>query len=162
MKTTTILFCLFLTLLSHPCKATNLIGSIVPPYPVEWKSQGGACIGGSLGIERSCDYSIGIIEKSGQLHMYFGKSAPRIDPKKARWFVTDQMLYPKTPAGFHVVYGLCERDGKSDETIIAIVKTTDTEWYTNVKSAYRANLSTGRFEKTSIKGIRCVNEGWGV
>jgi len=56
----------------------------------------------------------------------------------------------------------CERDGTRDETIIAIVKTTDTEWYDTVRSAFRANLSTGRFEERPPRGCGCRNEGWGV
>ena len=151
-----------LMLLAGACVAGDLTGTIVPPFPDGWKYQGGACVASSLGIERSCDYSIGVVEKDNHLVLYFGKSAPRIDPKKARWLVSDQMPYPEAPSGFHVVYGLCERNGKPDETIIAIVKTTDTEWSTVVRSAYRANLDTGRFEKTYIKGLRCRNEGWGV
>jgi hypothetical protein len=144
------------------CVAGDFTGTIVPPFPEEWKDQGGACISGSLGIKRTCDYSIGVVKKDNRLVLYFGKSAPRTDPKKARWLVTDQMPYPEAPSGFQVVYGLCQRNGNPDETIIAIVKTTDTKWYTVIRSAYRANLDTGRFEKVSIKGLRCSNEGWGV
>lgn len=148
--------------LASACVANDITGTIVPPFPEGWKDHGGACISSSLGPNNNCDYSIGVLERPGQLILYIGKSAPRIDPKKARWLVTDQMPYPKAPTGFQVVYSFCERDGKPDETIIAIVKTTDTEWYTTVRLAYRANLSTGRFEKTSTKGVRCLNEGWGV
>jgi hypothetical protein len=153
---------LSLMLLAGACVAGDLIGTIVPPFPDGWKDKGGACIGGSLGIEKSCEYSIGVVEGANHLVLYFGKSEPRTDPKKARWLVTDQMPYPEAPPGFQVVYGLCERNGIADETIIAIVKTTDNEWYTIVRSAYRVNLDTSRFEKTSVKGIRCSNEGWGV
>ena len=151
-----------LMLLAGACVAGDLIGTIVPPFPEGWRNQGGACIAGGLGIEKSCDYSIGVVEIANQLVLYFGKSAPRIDPKKARWLVTDQMPHPEVPSGFQVVYGLCERNGKPDETIIAIVKTTETEWYTVVRSAYKANFDTGRFEKTSIKGLRCGNDGSGL
>jgi len=108
--------------LASACVANDITGTIVPPFPEGWKDQGGACIGSSLGPNSSCDYSIGVLEKPGQLILYIGKSAPRIDPKKAHWLVTDQIPYPKTPTGFQVVYSLCERDGKPDETIIAIVK----------------------------------------
>lgn len=142
-------------LLAGACVAGGLTGTSVPPVPTGWKDQGGACISG-------CDYSIGVLEKSDQLILYIGKSVTRIDPKKARWLITDQMPYPKTPSGFEVVYSLCERNGNPDETIIAVVKTIDAEWYTTVRFAYRANPSTGRFEKISTKGVRCLNDGWGV
>ena len=151
-----------LLLLAGTCVAGNLKGIIVPPFPDGLKDQGGACIAGSLGIEKICDYSIGVVEKDNHLVLYFGKSAPHTDPKKARWLVTDQMPYPEAPTGFQVVYGLCEKNKKPDQTIIAVVKTSDTEWYTVVRAAYKANLDTGRFEKTSNKGLRCGNEGWGI
>jgi len=147
-----------LMLLAGVCTANDITGTFVPTYPEGWKDHGGACIG----LDNRCDYSIGVLEKDKQLILYFGKSAPRSDPKKARWLITDQMPYPKAPAGFQVVYGDCERDGRPDKTIIAVVKTTDTEWYTTVHFAYRANLNTGRFEKTPINGIRCINIGWGL
>lgn len=149
-------------MLAAACAANDITGAVVPSFPGGWQYHGDACIGASLSRNKSCDYSIGVLEKPGQLILYIGKSATRIDPKKVRWIVTDQMPYARTPTGFQVVYSLCERNGKADETIIAIVKTTDTEWYTNVRFSYRANLSTGRFEKTSTKGVRCLNEGWGV
>jgi hypothetical protein len=158
----TIVGILGLLLFAGTCIAGDLIRTIVPPFPDGWKDQGGACIAGSLGVEKSCDYSIGVVKKDNHRFLYFGKSAPRTDPKKARWFVTDQMPYPKAPTGFQVVYGLCERNSRRDDTIIAVVKTTDTEWHTVVRSAYKANLETGLFEKISIKGLRCGNEGWGL
>lgn len=144
-----------LMFLAGSCVANELTGTIVPPFPTGWKDHGGACLDG-------CNYNIGVLEKPGQLILYMGKSAPRVDPKKARWLVTDQMPFPKTPTGFEVVYSLCERNREPDETIIAVVKTIEAEWYTTVKLAYRANLSTGRFEKTTTKGVRCLNDGWGV
>lgn len=149
-------------LLVGTCVAGDLTGTIVPPFPDGWKDQGGACIAGSLGAEKICDYSIGVVEKDNHLVLFFGKSAPRTDPMKPRWLVTDQMPYPEAPTGFQVVYNQCERNGKPDQTIVAVIKTANTEWYTVVRSAYKANLDTGRFEKISIKGLRCGNEGWGV
>ena len=150
-----------LLLFASTCVAGDLTGTIVPPFPDGWKDRGGACIAGSLGTKRICDYSIGVLEKDNKLVLYFGKSVSSPDPKKAHWLVTDQMPYPETPSGYSVVYSVCERNRKPDETIVAIVKTTDTKWYV-ARSAYRANLGTGRFEKTSIKGLRCGNEGWGL
>ena len=141
--------------------AGDLTGKFVPPYPEGWKDKGGACIADGLGPGKSCDYSIGIVEKNSQLILILGKSAPKINPKKARWLVTDQMPYPKTPQDFHVDFGHCEVNGQLDATIIAIVKTTNTEWYTTVRTAFRANLTTERFEAVPIMGIRCINAGWG-
>lgn len=155
-------FALILMLLSQACMAIELIGSIVPPFPEGWKDESGACISISLGTDRICEYSIGTLRADGTLIAYIGKSAPRVDPKKGRSLVTDQLSFPRIPRGHDIVFANCERDGKRDETVLALVKTTKTEWWSQVLSAYRADLNTGRFEKIPTKGIRCLNEGWGV
>jgi hypothetical protein len=49
-----------------------------------------------------------------------------------------------------------------DSSIIAVVKETETEWQTQVKFAYRANIKTGQLETITTKGVRCANEGWGL
>ena len=142
--------------------ATGIRGSIVPSFPEGWKDEGGACISSSLGADKMCDYSIGIVRASSGLYLYIGKKAPRIEPKKARWLVTDQMPYPQIQHGQELVFSLCERNGELDQTILAVVKTTDTEWHTTARLAYKVNLNTGRFERIPPKGIRCLNEGWGI
>lgn len=162
MQTVAAMLGLVLMLLSRACMATDLIGSIVPPFPEGWKDDGGACISKSLGTDKICDYSIGVLRAPKKLLLYIGKSSQRVDPKKARWIVTDQISFDQLPPGHHVAFALCERRGELDETILAVVKTTDTEWYTDLRSAYKANLNTGRFEKIPPKGIRCLNEGWGA
>jgi len=161
MKTITTMFGMTLMLMSTISLARDLIGSIVPPFPDELKNEGGACISRSLGADKVCEFSIGVLRGlSGRL-LYVGKSAPRTDPKKARWLVTDAMPYPTVPRGHQVIFGGCQRNGLSNEAILAVAKTTDTEWYNVIRFAYEVNLNTGLFEETSPVGIRCINEGWG-
>lgn len=156
------MFGLVLLLFSKACMATNLMGSIVPPFPNGWTEESGACISKSLGVDKMCDYSIGVLRSLNGRVLYIGKSTPQIETNEVHWLVTDQMPFPQTPRGQEVVFSSCELNGELNETIIAVVKVTDTEWYTTVRQAYRANLNTGRFEKISTKGIRCLNEGWGI
>ena len=155
MENLAVNFNLVLMLFASTCTATETIGSVVPPFPKGWQHEGGSCVA-------DCNFSIGELRAPNGLAFFLGKSAQRVDPNKPRWLVLDLMPYPKTPKGYQVVYSLCERDGNSDETIIAIVKTTDTEWYSTVFRAYKANLNAGRFETTSTKGVRCLNDGWGL
>jgi hypothetical protein len=162
MKASSIMFGLTLMLISPISIAKDLIGSIVPPYPDGLKDEGGACISRSLGADKVCEYSIGVLKGFSGLRLYVGKSAPRTDPKKARWLVTDEMLYPTVPRGHQVVFGNCQRNGQPNDAILAVVKTTDTEWYTVVRFAYEVNLDTGRFEETSPVGIRCYSKEWGL
>lgn len=150
-----------LTLLSAAGNAENLVGSTVPPYPAGFRDGGGACISRALD-KNVCEYSLGILRKRGAHLLYLGKSAPRIDPKKARWTVTDQLSIKDIPNGHDISFGLCELNGVQDEAILAVVKITNTDWFTHVHSAYKVNLTTERFEKIPAKGIRCFNEGWGA
>lgn len=162
MKIINGVFFTVLLLFNGACIASEISGTIVPPFPERWKNLGGACIAASLGVDKYCDYSIGVLENVKQRILYFGKLVPNSNAKKAQWLIIDEMSYPVTQLGFQVIYGLCERNRKIDETIIATVKSTDTEWYTTVKLAYRANLKTEHIEKISINEIRCLNEGWGL
>ncbi len=95
------------------CNANGLVGSIVPPYPEQYKP---------------------------------------------RWLVTDQMPYPSTPNGSHVVYSMCVQNEVLDQAIVAVVKSTDNEFFTEISVTYKANRDTGRFEQMSSSGLRCINE----
>lgn len=159
MKTAFGILCFFL--LSRTSVAGELIGTIVPPFPDGWNELSGACISEISSMESTCAYSISIEKDSNnQRTILFGKSMPRIDQAIPRWLIIDQMPYPRVPLGFHISYGECETNGNRDQSIIAVVQTTNTEWYTIVRQAYRANLNSGRLEKISTHGIRCRNEGW--
>jgi hypothetical protein len=109
-----------------------------------------------------CEHSIGVVKGPQGLALYVGKAVPREGMNKPLWLVTDEMLYPNAPKGFQTVIAACQRNMKRDETILAVVKTADTKWYTSVRAAYRVDLESGTFRKIPTKGIRCENEGWGV
>lgn len=162
MRTKSTLFGIALMLLASASNAESLVGSVVPPYPAGFRDGGGACISKALGDKNICDYSLGILRRRGEHLLYLGKSAPRIDPKKPRWTVMDQLSIKDIPRGHDISFGLCEQNGVQDETILAFVKVTNSDWFTNVHSAYKVNLATERFEKIPTKSIRCLNEGWGA
>jgi hypothetical protein len=139
----------------QPGKSADLIGTIVPPYPTGWRDLGGGC----LTYERTCDFALSQLQSQVATYMVVGKAAPRIDPRKARWVVTDS-LQLKVPSGHHIEFADCRLNGESDGTILTVVKTTDAEWFKNVVVAYRVGLPAGRFQKISTKGIQCANVGW--
>ncbi|KAM3112798.1 hypothetical protein [Phormidesmis sp. 146-33] len=56
----------------------------------------------------------------------------------------------------------CTQNGKRDPELAVIVKETNTEKWTQISRAWRANRRTGKFEKISTKGIVCENFAWGV
>lgn len=49
-----------------------------------------------------------------------------------------------------------------DTEIIALVKESDTEFYTKVLKAWRANRKSEKFEKVRPKKIKCDNESYGI
>jgi hypothetical protein len=142
--------------------AKDLVGTIVPPYPADFTRESSACISGPSQPERICDFAIEVISMKDELRLLLEKSAPTIAPKKARWQILDWIPYPRTSSNERVVFAMCERNDNPDQTIIAVVKHKDAEWYTDVVAAFIANLAKGRFEATDTTGIRCINEGWGL
>lgn len=135
--------------------ANDLIGKTVPPYPKHWSEQGGSCIA-------NCNYSIGRLVNRQKEYLYFGKNKQVPDAKTPFWKILDLMPYPEVPKGYVVVEGLCESNGIRDETIIAVVKEDENEWFSQTRFAYRANLETEQFETIATKGIRCLNNAWGL
>lgn len=144
--------------------AEGLVGSTIPPYPAGLLHQQGACVAGSRGIANECDFSIGILEDSGSVPMtLFGaRMAGRDDAGRARWTITDVVPYPALPDGYLLAMTTCETDGKMDETIVAVVRATETEWLTDVLWARRYDLGMEKFVEQPSGGVRCLNEGWGL
>jgi len=57
----------------------------------------------------------------------------------------------------------CESDGKKDETIVAVVRgIEEEEWLEDVLWARRFDLDTQKFVEQPSRGLRCLNEGWGL
>tara|TARA_B110000908_G_C9970065_1_gene320723 strand:- start:60 stop:635 length:576 start_codon:yes stop_codon:yes gene_type:complete len=64
-------------------------------------------------------------------------------------------------------FGVCQNNGKADSRIFTMIERTendfDLEYYSKIKSAWKANLKTKKIEKTTeINGIMCMNESYGI
>jgi hypothetical protein len=58
------------------------------------------------------------------------------------------------------ISGLCKKDGKADEYIIAIVKIeTNMDTLKNIRKAWRIDPKKGLFTPEDPKKISCINEG---
>jgi hypothetical protein len=138
--------------------ADGLVGSTIPPYPVGLVHNQGAC------IVEECDFSIGILEDSSGLPktLFAARIAGHDDAGRARWTITDAIPYPALPEGYHLAIATCESDGKKDETIVAAVRLGETEWLADVIWARRYAVATERFVEQPGRGVRCLNEGWGL
>lgn len=62
------------------------------------------------------------------------------------------------PNGHYVAWD-CTTGSEIDDLVVAVVRDAGTEvqWFTDVKAAWRANLSRMTLERISTKGIRCDN-----
>jgi hypothetical protein len=138
--------------------AEGLVGSTIPPYPAGLVHNQGAC------IVDECDFSIGILEDSSGLPktLFAARIAGHDDAGRARWTITDAMPYPALPEGYLLAIATCESDGKKDETIVAAVRLTETEWLEEVIWARRYAVGTEKFVEQPSRGVRCLNEGWGL
>jgi hypothetical protein len=86
------------------------------------------------------------------------KALPSDDPKIPRWLVKDK-LQIEAPKDYYPTSAYCQQNGQAGQAIVAVLRPTDTEWYTDIYAAYRANFDTGRLEAIPTKGVRCANPG---
>lgn len=145
--------------------AEGLVGSTIPPYPAGVMETQGACIGQTLqSTADECDFSIGIFgDSSGVPTVLFGaRIAGRDDAGRAHWTITDTLPYPALPEGYLLAIASCESDGRKDQTIVAAVREGETEWLEDVIWARRYVFETEKFVEQSSRGVRCLNEGWGL
>jgi hypothetical protein len=145
--------------------AEGLVGSTIPPYPAGLLHTQGACIAGALqDAADECDFSIGILEDpSGLPITLFGaRIAGHDDAGRARWTITDALPYPALPEGYLLAIATCESDGKRDEAIVAAVRAAHSEWLADVIWARRYAVGTEKFVEQPSRGVRCLNEGWGL
>ncbi|HEX8904726.1 MAG TPA: hypothetical protein VF771_07795 [Longimicrobiaceae bacterium] len=68
---------------------------------------------------------------------------------------------PPIPTGHQLAFGVCRARKQLDSRIVAVVRSEDTPFYTSVAAAWRADVTTSRFEPIPVAGIDCENEGWG-
>jgi hypothetical protein len=55
----------------------------------------------------------------------------------------------------------CQRNGKKDESIFAVVAITETPYFKRILRAWRINPRTTRFQEIPVRGIICENMGYG-
>lgn len=153
MKTLTQVLALSLALFTTNCLASNLIGTIIPPSFDSWSETHASCVA-------DCSHSIGVLNQGNQQIVYLSKTIPTGKAELLMWEITDQLPYLEAGRGLTIVYGVCELDGQLDTSIIALLQPSDSEWTTNIRTAYRANIETERFEPLLSNGIRCQNLEW--
>lgn len=145
-------------------------GVVVPPYPSGWVELGGSCIGPADSPETVCSAMVSLLrdEQSGIRTLLATRplrhvdGTPAGDAARPLELVTDAV----EPAALdepraEPVIGLCQRDGREDRRIVAIVQPdAGTPWHTRLHAAWRLD-DDGRFQPVATQGLRCLDEGHG-
>ena len=76
--------------------------------------------------------------------------------------IVDKLLIENIPDNHYIGFGDCRINGKVDREIIVLYEYEDTEYYTKIKKAWRADRSSKKIIKISTENIDCTNDGWGV
>lgn len=82
---------------------------------------------------------------------------------KAKYLLIDILEIKGLKKNQYICYGQCRLNEKLDSEIIAVYDyEEDVEYYKNVVIAWRANRKNGHIESIDLRGIDCINEGYGV
>jgi hypothetical protein len=81
-------------------------------------------------------------------------------PQKPEYIVLDYLALPALGESLSVIYStFCMQHGMSDSEIVALVHSDETDWSKKVIRAWRANITSGKFEEISPEDINCVEIG---
>jgi hypothetical protein len=135
------------------------IGLTFSELPSGLKSEGGWMITAS---DTAPEYT-GKTVWAGQTQMFwFSRIVARDRTGSPAYQVVDAIKLPAIAKSRLLVGGFCQVNGVGDPGIIAVVKPTNTEYYTQVDQAWRANPKTEKIQPLNPKGVACANAGWGV
>lgn len=86
------------------------------------------------------------------------------DGEKIKYKILDVVVLGRIPANLCVITVDCRVNREFDSNIIAIVnpKKDDEEFFKKVVKAFRINRATRKIRSVGIKGIDCINDGYGL
>ncbi len=73
--------------------------------------------------------------------------------------IVDVLTIKNIPGGWEIKTSGCQEGEAEGEIIVALVDPGNKEYAKAIKQAWRCNRDKIRFERISIKNIKCVNEG---
>jgi hypothetical protein len=145
------------------------IGTVVPPYPSGVHELSGSCVGPGPSGNAMCAVSIAVVrdEQNHVRTLLATRELRHVDGTpvggdRPLQLVTDAIRpEPLTDKAVDVAVGICQRDGKDDPRIVAVlVPAADAEWFTRFRGLWRLG-EDGRFQPLDPAGVRCRNEGFG-
>lgn len=131
-----------------------LVGATLPPYPLGFHEGQGNCFGAANKAIALCSRGIGVLNDAGdrQRAVYAWK---RVSEGIVE--VTDVIELPHLSDEYFWERGVCRDGSNEDETLMAIVAASKTQWLIAREWAYRVDLSDGKFVKVNPEAVRCYN-----
>lgn len=111
--------------------------------------------GGLLSIE---SYGVSRFSKGGDFMLWLEKIIAYDAEDVPTWQVRDVLTFPKlkTNQEFLLSYGsTCERHGKESLDLVVLAEFSPKRKTYKINSAWMANVEKEKFEKISVKGIKC-------
>lgn len=140
--------------------ASDLVGTIVPPYPGGLSSNMGSCIaqGGD-----PCAYSIAALNDTEQAVAAIAalQLVERIDGRPV-WRITDVHGVPQAEEGQMWAFEECRLEGDVDPSVVGLVTVTDKGGWIDTGEtlwALKLDVETGRLAMPELPNVRCVMPG---
>jgi hypothetical protein len=112
-----------------------------------------------IGETNKFDFGISQITNKKLNVIIFDKVVPGL---KSTFEILDTLQIRNLKKTEYISFQLCRKDSINDSEIIAVVLFDDTEYFTKVLKAWRANRKTGKIIEIETTGIDCMNEGYGA
>jgi hypothetical protein len=111
-------------------------------------------------------YAIGQYGNDKNFLIIFEEIVKEPNNPKSKFKILDTLNIPKLNPNEIIAYATCRLNKKDDSEIIAIVKShssDDVEFYDQIIKAWRADTKTRKIVPIEdLKGIDCINEGYGL
>ena len=130
---------------------------VYPPYPPGYAPQAGVLIPGEVGQQT---YALHWLSRGTHSELWLGRSL--LSSPTPAWELQDSLVLPAHPRSQSIVMTDCSMNGTADFELIALVRTVDADSFHTIIRAWRANREAGRFQRISVRGIVCRNEGYGT
>jgi hypothetical protein len=139
---------------------SRYIGMREGPEGIPGVTQRGA---GLIGSGETVEFAVSHVQDSTGQMLWLTELTHRDEAGRPHWIVRDVLPLPNIEPTSSLVYSsTCRLNGSNDPEIVAIARTSTAEFHTEITHAWRADRESKRFKAIDVKGIDCMNEGYGV
>jgi hypothetical protein len=141
-------------------KSRSYVGLVYRDLPQGLSSQSGWVV--RYDDANNATYTASVIQKGQTRMLWFLRVVKYNENGQPTFQVVDVLKLPAMDKSQQLMGRFCRLNEENDREISAIVRVTDTEYYTEVTKAWRTNPLTEKIEPINTKGIDCGNQGWGT